>query len=192
MPDYFFWDAEYNEYTNRPLYDTGSSFQVDTVGTGRLVSQGIGDKDFDYGFDKIVFHAPSEHKFENETRAMEVQFVNSRFDFTHNHYHDIVIAITYHTGDTRDALLDFYIDKKTGKVNTNPLSLNVGPYMDALEKKNYYNYMGSQTQPDCTEHVEWIVLEHSLSATQDQINAFSSHWAKNHKFASGNGNNRAV
>ena len=56
----------------------------------------------------------------------------------------------------------------------------------------YYTYKGSLTTPDCSELVNWYVMETPLKVTSDQLALFTAKYAGNMAFAHGHGNNRNV
>ena len=56
----------------------------------------------------------------------------------------------------------------------------------------YFTYKGSLTTPDCTESVNWYVMETPLTLTSSQLAKFTAKYAGNKDFAQGNGNNRHV
>lgn len=55
---------------------------------------------------------------------------------------------------------------------------------------HFYNYLGSETTPDCKENVNWIVMTDPIQISTAQLAAFRKLWENNQNFAGGHGNNR--
>jgi len=53
-----------------------------------------------------------------------------------------------------------------------PIKVNLGQFLSAVNKKNFYQYQGSLTTPGCNEVVTWIVFDKAIAAGDHQIASF--------------------
>ena len=53
-----------------------------------------------------------------------------------------------------------------------PRNVAINPLQLLPEDRTYYTYMGSLTEPPCTEGVTWIVMKTPLLVTPQQIHSF--------------------
>ena len=58
--------------------------------------------------------------------------------------------------------------------------------------KSFYNYVGSLTTPNCTEGVNWVIMQEIQYMSFADIAQFNRFWGGNKNFSNGNGNNRMV
>ena len=77
-------------------------------------------------------------------------------------------------------------------VKGDSVSVNIAGLFSSTRFDKYWNYSGSLTSPPCTQGVKWTIIKDVQPISDDQLTKFSSMWADNADFASGNGNNRAT
>merc|ERR1712037_969091 len=64
--------------------------------------------------------------------------------------------------------------------------------IDKLAMKDFYSYDGSLTTPPCTEGIKWTVFKEPMNISEEQVNAYTQHFAGDETFAGGFGNNRQL
>ncbi len=62
--------------------------------------------------------------------------------------------------------------------------------LGSLSKDEIYHYVGSLTNPPCSEVVQWFVINEPQPISQAQLTLFRSRFMDRQAFANGNGNNR--
>lgn len=142
------------------------------------------------------YHAPSEHRINNETFDLEMHSVFTKdTDISQL----LVVGVIYkedpNTGD--DAFLSALGVENLPATATAavPAAAPIAdaPLMEFYKKfstKAKYNYKGSLTAPACAESVEWFVVEEIQKINSVQLERFTGRWAGTNAFAGGRGNNR--
>lgn len=141
------------------------------------------------------FHTPSEHLVKGKHYPLEMHLVHKNID--NSSY--LVIAVFFERGKEDKFLNEFIhdvpkkLDKKEfaknisvvdlltdietesslqkdllkPKQNQSLTKINISRIIQA--KAKFWTYEGSLTTPPCTESVRWVILEHPLTASAEQI-----------------------
>jgi carbonic anhydrase len=131
--------------------DTGHAVQVNTTG-GTLTLGGT-----TYDLQQIHAHVPSEHTVAGDRSAAELHLVHEAGE-----EQLAVLGIFVEEGRRAHAALDGWIQ---GRDTT--LSVNAGRLLP--DRQSYYTYEGSLTKPPCREVVRWVVMDHPIQASEEQI-----------------------
>lgn len=136
-------------------YDAGSSITVNGL---------------TYNLLQFHTHTPSEHNVTGVSYPLELHFVHKN-DATGNL---AVMGVFVKEGLENPVLANFIDHLPTVKDST----YNVATTFNATNlfpaDKDYYTYSGSLTTPPCSEIVTWIVMEHPIEASLQQIEAFEA------------------
>ncbi|VAW94321.1 Carbonic anhydrase, alpha class [hydrothermal vent metagenome] len=121
-----------------------------------------------YNLLQFHFHAPSEHTINGKPADMVAHFVHQAKDGQLG-----VVGVLFKAGKTNAALAKLwkYMPQKEGDKNTLAAGITIAKLLPA--KTNYYHYSGSLTTPPCSENVNWMVLQTSVSVSTAQVDAFS-------------------
>ena len=119
--------------------------------------------------EKILFKLKSEHVFDEENSSMEIQFIH-RVDKTEPKYFHNRLAFSVMVEPTDDeAKIDNFL-------------LNILPYaqfemtgiMKATNGSPYYHYIGSLTNPPCSQDVNWVVFDKTFYMSSGIYNSIKS------------------
>lgn len=155
-----------------------STFRI--IDNGNTVKVEIGESSISltgktYELVQFHFHRPSEEKVNGQ-----------RFD--------MVAHLVHKADDGQFAILAVLLERGTENSfiqtlwNNMPLEKNlpVAPPTTTIDlntllpsSRNYYTYMGSLTEPPCSEGVLWLVMKQPVQVSQDQINIFSRLYKNN-------------
>jgi carbonic anhydrase len=143
-----------NGHTVQVNYAEGSSIQIDGMTFNLL---------------QFHFHAPSENNIEGKSYPMEAHFVHADKDGNL-----AVVALMFEEGAENKALAKAWaqMPKHAGDKHAFKAALDAGELLPA--DRDYYRFNGSLTTPPCTEGVRWLVLKNPVTASKQQIAAFSS------------------
>ncbi|ARO15451.1 carbonic anhydrase [Ketogulonicigenium robustum] len=150
-------------------------FPLELVNNGHSVQvSGAADNGFavdDHSFELVQFHfhAPSEYQLNGVTYPLELHLVHKREDGAL-----AVIGIMFEEGAENPALANVFahIPSQIGTPEAfSDALVNVNELLP--EDQLYYRLMGSLTTPPCSEGVNWYVMEHPLTASAAQIEAFA-------------------
>ncbi len=155
------------------ILDNGHTIQV-TVDEGSTFT--FGDKS--YNLKQFHFHTPSEHTIDGKHMPMEMHMVHQSDDGSL-----AVVSIMYKEGKTaNENIAQIIANFPKAKGETNHVvgaKLNLQPHIHAHNSAFYYT--GSLTTPPCSENVQWLVFRDPVSASADQIKAFSSRIGPNNR-----------
>lgn len=148
--------------------NNGHTLEVEAAHGGLLDLDGRS-----YELAQFHFHHPSEHLLDGRRFPLELHFVHKRADGVL-----AVIGVFVEEGrpnPTLQAVLDAapHEPGKTAEAErrVNPRAL--------LPAGGYFRYEGSLTTPPCSESVDWIVMSKPISASAQQIKAFSNFYPMN-------------
>lgn len=121
------------------------------------------------------FHGPSEHTIAQRPYDLELQLVHQDGSGA-----TAIVAVLFQSGRHNEALQRIWqhLPASTGKMNPNA-KLTFNPTDLLPSDRSFFTYMGSLTNPPCTEGVRWIVLRRPLEASVEQIRRFTSVFQQN-------------
>jgi carbonic anhydrase len=158
-------EIENNGHTIEVEYEPGSTLTLD----GRT-----------YVLKQFHFHAPSENTFEGKHFPMEGHLVHADKEG-----HLAVVAVMFREGAANSVLATLWKSMPGKAGDKKPLSSPVSALGLLPAERSYYRFAGSLTTPPCSEGVQWLVIKHPVTASKDQIGAFT-------KAIGGGTNNRPV
>jgi len=157
-PIKFAYQAGGNEILNnghavQVNYAAGSSITVDSI---------------QFDLKQFHFHAPSEHLINGKSYPMEAHFVHADKDGNL-----AVIAVMFKEEAENKALTKIWplMPKNVGEKSA--LSSPFAAAGLLHSNRDYYRYNGSLTTPPCSEGVRWLVMKEPVSASKEQVEAFS-------------------
>ena len=118
------------------------------------------------------FHAPSEHTINGKPADMVAHFVHQAKDGQLG-----VVGVLFKIAPGKSsanatlAKLWEYMPKYAGDKKAIASGITVAKLLPS--KANYYHYSGSLTTPPCSENVNWMVLQNTVSVSAAQVAAFS-------------------
>lgn len=118
-----------------------------------------------YNLLQFHFHTHSEHTVGGTSYPMEAHFVHKN-EATGKL---VVIGVLFEEGSENGILAPF-IDHLPETADATYDAADTFNPADLLPaEKSYFTYAGSLTTPPCSEIVTWIVMEHPIMASHDQI-----------------------
>jgi len=152
-----------NGHTVQVNYQPGSSLTVD----GRR-----------FELKQFHFHAPSENTFNGKHFPLEGHLVHADKDGKL-----AVVAVMFREGAANPLLSSLW--KTMPRTEGEKKALKPLSAVEMLPaERHYYRFDGSLTTPPCSESVRWLVIQEPMTASKDQITAFTK--------AMGHPNNRPV
>lgn len=135
--------------------DAGSSITVDGVV---------------YNLLQFHTHTTSEHNVNGTSYPLELHFV---------HKNDAsgklaVMGVFVEEGAANPIFAEYIDHLPTVKDSSYNVATTFNPASLFPADKDYYTYAGSLTTPPCSEIVTWIVMEHPIEASLEQIEAFEA------------------
>ena len=169
------WDfSDHIRIFSRPspftIFDDGRAIEVSLIQTSQTYFNEV-----NYGLERIVFRAPSEHRYQGKVFPMEVQFYHKARSGD-----QLAIAALVMPGRENQA-----VKRILAKLPHRPGSLmSSGREMintEDLLPANFesFFYMGSQTTPPCKENVRWHVMNNPIELSNDQIAIFKTKYLNN-------------
>lgn len=149
--------SSFNEVNN------GHTIQV-TVGGGNFIT--VGNQT--YELEQFHFHRPSEERINGRGTEMVMHMVHKSYDGK-----IAIVAVLLERGQPHSLMQTVwdYIPLEKNEVVSPSVVINP---LDALpEKREYFTYMGSLTEPPCTEGVLWIVFKQPRQASPAQMALFA-------------------
>jgi carbonic anhydrase len=149
--------SSFNEVNN------GHTIQV-TVGSGNFIT--VGNQT--YELQQFHFHRPSEEKINGKGTEMVMHMVHKSAEGK-----VAVVAVLLERGQPHGLMQTIWDNLPLEKNEVVAPSVVIDP-KDALpEKREYFTYMGSLTEPPCTEGVLWLVFKQPRQASPAQMALFS-------------------
>lgn len=121
-----------------------------------------------FGLLQFHFHAPSENRINGKSYPMEAHLVHADEDGNL-----AVVAVMFVQGRENEMLARAWshMPKHSGDEHALPSPVAAEGLLPS--NRDYYRYNGSLTTPPCTEGVRWLVMKEPVSASDQQIRAFS-------------------
>ncbi|MDI1478931.1 carbonic anhydrase family protein [Polyangium sp. y55x31] len=129
-----------------------------------------------YTLDQFHFHAPSEHRIGGKAHPMEAHFVHSAPPASPGGPpRRAVVAVMIDVGPEENTFLA-PLFAHLPEMEGGGTCLQTEGLADVLlgDRGGFYRYDGSLTTPDCSEHVQWIIMEKPILASAEQIGEFVS------------------
>lgn len=122
------------------------------------------------------FHAPSENEIDGKQFPLEGHFVYKNADGALT-----VIALMFQEGDVSPPLAVAWQQMPTQIDQAEEIRTPMAIQTLLPASLSYYRFSGSLTTPPCSEGIRWLVLDHPVTASAEQIHQFSSvmHHANN-------------
>ncbi|VXC55346.1 carbonic anhydrase [Massilia sp. 9I] len=160
-------DLEHIAFDYRPTsfseIDNGHTIQV-TVGGGNFLTVG----NMSYELQQFHFHRPSEEKINGKGTEMVIHFVHRSFEGKL-----LVLAVLLERGKANSLIQTVWNHLPLEKQQSVSPSIVLDPNEGLPEKREYFTYMGSLSEPPCTEDVLWIVMKQPMQASPAQMALFS-------------------
>ena len=115
------------------------------------------------------FHTPSENLIDGKRYPLEGHFV-----FSDEQQQLAVIGVMFEAG-AANPVLTTLLDTLPAQVNqpaTLQQDVDITPLLPA--DRRYYRFSGSLTTPPCSEGVRWLVMKQPVTASAQQLQAFSA------------------
>ena len=145
------------------IVNNGHTIQIDTDGEDVLWLDGEA-----FALRQFHFHAPSENEIDGRQFPLEAHFVYE------NQAHALaVLGLMFTAGQAHDQLERAWrqMPAQAGQRAGLDASVDLEKLLPA--QRDFYRFSGSLTTPPCSEGVRWLVLQQSVSASEEQIRQFS-------------------
>jgi carbonic anhydrase len=143
--------------------NNGHTIEV-TVGSGNFITIG----NTVYELQEFHFHRPSEEKINGKGTEMVIHLVHRSAEGK-----IAIIAVLLERGQPHRLMQTIWDNLPLEKQEVVSPSIVIDP-TDALpERRDYFTYMGSLTEPPCTEGVLWMVFKQPMQASPAQMALFS-------------------
>lgn len=142
-----------NGHTVQVNYKKGSSIKVDGQTFDLL---------------QFHFHAPSENHINGHSYPLEAHLVHA--DKKGNL---AVVAVMFKQGAANKGLKKAWSNMPKHAGDKHKLSQTVAADDILPKSREHYRFNGSLTTPPCSEGVRWLVMKNSVTASKQQIAAFS-------------------
>jgi carbonic anhydrase len=143
--------------------NNGHTIQV-TVGGGNFITVG----NTVYELQQFHFHRPSEEKINGKGTEMVIHLVHKSAEGK-----IAIVAVLLERGQPHRLMQTIWDNLPLEKQDVVSPSIVLDP-TDALpERREYFTYMGSLTEPPCTEGVLWMVFKQPMQASPAQMALFS-------------------
>lgn len=160
------------EPTTVTLENTGNTIQANPITKRNMIV--LNDKE--YALEQFHFHTPSEHQFNGKSSPMELHLVHK------DPYGKLaVLGVMIQEGNENERLAAAWnvLPKKTSEKTIVKEPVDVKSLLP--QKQTNFHYNGSLTTPPCTEGIKWLVFEHPIYMSKDQIQAFKDLFPDNHR-----------
>ena len=165
-------DLEPIRFDYRPsafrIVDNGHTVQA-SLDAGSLTVTGK-----TYEFVQLHFHKPAEEKVNGQGFDMVAHLVHKSFDGKL-----AVVAVLFERGAENAFVQSLWnaIPLERNQEVRAATSIDLATLLPA--NRNYYTYMGSLTEPPCTEGVLWLVMKQPVAVSPEQIAIFSRLYPRN-------------
>jgi carbonic anhydrase len=154
-----------------PLLFDYSPTRFSVLDTGRgIEAQGLGNvlvlMGKTYALERVTFQRPGEHSIEDKTFAMSAHLEHRAFDGER-----LRVAVMLEIGAENPFVQQVlnYLPLEQNRAVTPDDDFDLGQLLP--KQHGYHTFMGSMSQPPCTEGVIWVVLQTpvTLSAAQEAV-----------------------
>lgn len=149
--------SSFNEVNNGHTIDV-------RVGEGNFIT--VGNET--YELQSFHFHRPSEEKINGKGTEMVMHLVHKSAEGK-----IAIISVLLERGQPHKLMQTIWDNLPLEKNEVVSPSIVIDPNDALPEKREYYTYMGSLTEPPCTEGVLWMVFKQPKQASPAQMALFS-------------------
>ncbi|WP_306016883.1 carbonic anhydrase [Oceanicaulis sp. MMSF_3324] len=149
--------------------DNGHTIKVGLEDAGSLH---LGDRS--YELVQFHFHAASEHTVDGHQYPLEVHFVHASEDG-----HLAVVGVFFEEGEAHPALDALWAAIPHEGDHHEVDDVNPAAFLP--DDHSAWRYAGSLTTPPCSEGVAWTVMQTPVTASAEQLSAFTALYAHNYR-----------
>lgn len=160
----------YLDYREGPVTctNTGHTLQISAPAGSRLL---VGRKAF--ALTEVHFHHPSEHRLNGKSFPLEIHFIHTAEDKS-----VASVGVFVEEGYENPGLRPLFAHPpQPGPAVPLPQPVRLDTLLP--EDRGYFRYMGSMTEPPCTEGVLWTIFRRPIHASKAQIAAFTGMFPRN-------------
>ncbi|MEQ8435691.1 MAG: carbonic anhydrase family protein [Oceanicaulis sp.] len=161
-------DINWTPASSAIVADTGYTVVVSVEDAGGLTLGGT-----EYALAQFHFHAGSEHTIDGAQYPLEVHFVHVSEDGQL-----AVVGMMFEDGAANDPLAGIWANLPEGEGETG-FEATLDPNAFLPEAGAIWRYEGSLTTPPCSEGVAWTVFQTPLTASSEQLAAFTARYDNN-------------
>jgi carbonic anhydrase len=143
--------------------DNGHTIQV-TVGGGNFIT--VANQT--YELQQFHFHRPSEERINGKGTEMVIHLVHRSAEGRL-----AIVAVLLERGKVHNLMQTVWNNLPLEKHESVSPSVVLDLKEALPERREYYTYMGSLSEPPCTEGVLWIVMKQTMQASPAQMALFS-------------------
>jgi carbonic anhydrase len=143
--------------------DNGHTVQVQLGGGNYITVAGR-----TYELQQLHFHRPAEERVNGKSYEMGIHLVHRDVEGR-----TAIVALMLQRGRPQPAVQTVWNNLPLEKRETFAPSIVFDPNDLLPERRDYDTYMGSLTEPPCTEGVLWLVMKEPLQASPEQLALFS-------------------
>lgn len=153
------------------VLNNGHTLQINLANSGTARFDGL-----EYRLVNVHFHTPSEEKINSMLSHMSAHFFHRAGDLKL-----AVVAVTFKLGK-ENAVLKAMFDNMPDKEGKTFALKSFNPSDLLPADPTYFFYMGSLTEPPCTEDVKWYVMKSPLEISFAQLDAFKKLFPMNARY----------
>jgi len=163
-------DINWTPASSAIVADSGHTIVVSVEDAGGLTLGGT-----DYTLAQFHFHAGSEHTIDGAQYPLEVHFVHVSDDGGL-----AVVGVMFENGDANAPLAGIWANLPESEAETG-LEGMLDPNAFLPGEDDVWRYEGSLTTPPCSEGVAWTVFQTPLTASSEQLAAFTARYDNNYR-----------
>lgn len=163
-------DINWTPASSAIVADSGHTIVVSVEDAGGLSLGGT-----EYALAQFHFHAGSEHTIDGAQYPLEVHFVHVSEDGRL-----AVVGMTFEEGDANAPLGGIWANLPESEAET-ALEGMLDPNAFLPGEDDVWRYEGSLTTPPCSEGVAWTVFQTPLTASSEQLAAFTARYDNNYR-----------
>ena len=153
------------------VINNGHTFEVNVEEGSQIIARGEV-----YKLIQFHFHHPSEEKIDYKGFPMVAHLVHKSDSGAL-----AVVAVEFEIGEENPAVEAVWrsIPLDVGDKAMISGGVNVSDLLPPLNKRKYYQFLGSLTTPPCSEGVLWTVLKSPMTISRKQLETFSHFFPMN-------------
>ncbi len=151
------------------IINNGHTIQADMAGGGTLNVDGKS-----YNLLQFHFHAGSEYAIDGKTYPLEVHLVHAS-----DAGELAVVGVMFEEGEANAELANIWANMPASKGENEVAGKSVNVSNLLPQSRKYYRFMGSLTTPPCSEGVNWHMMSEPITASAEQIAAFTAIYPMN-------------